>query len=89
MLWRVSTGELLATLQHGGTVWSIAFTPDSKLVATGADNDHSVKIWDVATGKLLDELKDARYPVAFSPDGRTLATGSRNGAVLLWDFLNK
>ncbi len=84
-LWDVVTGQLKATLGHNGTVWSIDFSPDGKLIATAADNDHSVKVWDVATGKLLDELKDARYPVAFSPDGRTLATAGQKAAVLLWD----
>jgi WD40 repeat protein len=84
-LWDVNSGQLRAELSHKGTVWSIDFSPDGKLIATAADNDHSVKVWDVATGKLLNELKDARYPAAFSPDGRTLATGGQKGAVLLWD----
>jgi len=83
--WDVNTGELRAELSHKGTVWSIDFSPDGELVATAADNDHSVKVWDVATGKLLNELQDARYPIAFSPDGKTLATGSQKAVVLLWD----
>lgn len=61
------------------------FSPDGRLVATAADNEHAVKVWEAATGKLLDALSGARDSVAFSPDERILATGGQKGAVLLWD----
>lgn len=84
-LWDVETGKLKAILEHRGTVWSIDFSPDGKLLATSADNDHAVKLWDAQSGKMLDSMSEARYPVAFSPDGQTLATGGKKGTVLLWD----
>lgn len=86
-LWDVATGQLKAVLNDRGTVLSIVFSPDGKLVATGADKEHAVKLWDVATGKLVATLDGPRlpYPLAFSPDGRTLATSGEKGAVLLWD----
>lgn len=67
---------------------SVAFSPDSKLLATGSISDNSVRLWDVATAKELclfeGHLGGVSY-LDFSPDGKTLATGSRDGTVLLWD----
>jgi len=34
---------------HSDSVYSVTFSPDSKLVASGSD-DTTVKIWDAATG---------------------------------------
>ena len=41
---------------HETTVWSVAVSPDGKLLAT-ASYDGVVKIWDVAEGKLKHDLK--------------------------------
>ena len=84
-LFDTSSSKQIAVLQHKGTPHSVEFSPDGRLIATGADNDHSIKIWDVETGNLLTELKDARYPAIFSPDGRTLVTGGEKNTVMLWD----
>ena len=52
-LWDVSTGENIATLEgHGDLVWSVAFSPDGTLLASGS-MDKMVKLWDVATGENL------------------------------------
>lgn len=56
----------------------LQFSPDGKLLVTAGANG-KVRLWDVATGKLLAILKDYRaapQKVAFSQDGNTLAVGA-------------
>jgi len=82
-------GEL--TLRgHKGTVWSVAFSPDGKLLAT-ASHDKTVRLWDRRTGKELAALQHAEwvYVVAFSPDGKLLASPDGNGNVVLWDVAER
>ena len=40
---------------YTGDVYSIAWSPNGKTLATGSD-DRTVKLWDAATGKLLANL---------------------------------
>ena len=62
---------------------SIAFSPDSRLLASAGGNDIHVKIWAVGDGQLLQTLTNPVLgvgSVVFSPDGRALAsTGEIHG----------
>jgi RNA polymerase sigma factor (sigma-70 family) len=97
-LWDVATGKERIALQGGWPrstggggpgllAMSVAFSPDGKLLAAGR-YDHTVKLWDVATGKEKSSFNGHTGPVfsvSFSPDGKTLASGSGDGTVRLWD----
>jgi WD40 repeat protein/uncharacterized caspase-like protein len=79
--------ELSVQTGHAGQVLSIAFTSDSKLMASGSV-DKTIVLWNPATGNQLRTLKGHTgtvNSVAFSPDDKQLASGSADNSIKIWD----
>jgi WD40 repeat protein len=104
-------GNLIAAIGGNGTLyfWSTAdgqepvisgvsgraapFSPDGKWIAAGSGSN--VKIWDVATRRVLKTFpghpdepghQDALRAVAFSRDGKSLVSGGKDHNVFIWDL---
>ncbi|HJP74986.1 MAG TPA: hypothetical protein VJ914_11990 [Pseudonocardiaceae bacterium] len=69
-LWNADTGTLARMMIGSTVVDDVAFSPDSRRVATTA------VLYDAVTGDDIQELNGSGYSVAFSPDGKYLAVGS-------------
>src|SRR5262245_52525836 len=83
-----NTNQPRQTLRgHTNRVASVAFSPDSKTLASGGD-DQTIHLWNVRTGQLQGILRGHTHAVecvVFSPDGQTLASGSSDETIKLWD----
>lgn len=83
-----SAPKAIMRLPHRGGIGGVAFSSDSKILATG-NFDSGCYLWDVASGKELWRAESVEaHGLAFSPDGRTLAAGGWKGVVYLWDVKN-
>lgn len=72
-LFAVDGGNELAQfpLPGEGNFFSLAYSPDGKVLACGFADDSCVV--DLASGKVLYRLTDRPLGLSFSPDGKTLA----------------
>ena len=76
---------------HAGGVWSVAFSPDSALLASG-DHKGTVRMWSVAEGTelgLLTGNTGQARDLAFSPAGDLLASSDYQGTIWLWDVAGR
>jgi WD40 repeat protein len=87
---RLCNTELMSLPGHSDVIWSLTYSPDGRRIAS-ASYDHTVKVWDAATGQ---EIRSLPHPfkvwsVAFSPDGQSLASACGEfdtpGQVRIWD----
>ena len=66
---------------------ALAFSPDSRRLATGGEGPEAIEIWDTGTWDGLMTLEhrgDGPRQVAFSPDGNLFTALSAQGDLCLW-----
>jgi WD40 repeat protein len=84
ILWDAQTGKLKQTLgSNGDSIHWLAFSADGRTLASGSEDNHLVKIWDLPEGKFRRSvLLQGKYaksgsfgPMLFlTPDGGTLVS---------------
>ncbi len=88
----VTTGEKRTTVSvQTQRVANIVYAPDGNTIATARKQDHTVYLWDTATGKSKGTLqrvgRGSVQSFVYAPDGKTIATaGGWTGTfVQVWD----
>ncbi|WP_346294132.1 NB-ARC domain-containing protein [Sphaerothrix gracilis] len=78
----------LKTLRgHSSRIWTIAFSPNGQLLASGSD-DQTIRLWNAQDGTCLTVLQGHTggiTSVRFSPNGLMLASASEDSSIRLWD----
>jgi WD40 repeat protein len=89
-LWDVRSRKILHSISFGeGSVVGIAFMPNGRQFVAGSLKDKNLKIFDTASGSLLQTLPHRRNPfswtITISQNGKWLAVSEGND-VVLWSL---
>jgi len=86
-IWDAKAGNLLSTIEHVSTVWSLAWTSDQKKLITGSNA--SIRIFDTATWQQIAILEGHRshvYSLSLFQNDCLLASGSWDNTARLWNL---
>jgi len=95
MLWDLSEGKWLYSLESGSIIHSLCFSPNRYWLCAATDS--GVKIWDLENKDVVADLtKDtpdfnAKHPnpictsLAWSQDGTTLFAGYTDNCIRVWE----
>ncbi len=85
--WDRATGRQRWAAKHDQECWSLAESPDGRIIATGS-YDRFLRFWDAATGTEARppiEHPDQVLMVSFSPDGRLVGTACGDWQTRVWE----
>ncbi|WFB08200.1 NB-ARC domain-containing protein [Streptomyces sp. LX-29] len=87
--WDTDRLVLMRKMHTAGTpMWSVAIGGESDSAVAAVGEDEFVRLFDLTTGRLLDERaahRDWVRTVAFAPGSSLLASGSGDRSVLVWN----
>ncbi|HRE75831.1 MAG TPA: caspase family protein [Flavobacteriales bacterium] len=78
------------TRQSGASTW-ISYSPSGNFIASASTNDHSIRVWDTRSGKIIGNLYGHDHPISviyFDTDGRHLFSADKKGILLSWNLEN-
>ncbi|KZO95357.1 transcriptional repressor rco-1 [Calocera viscosa TUFC12733] len=94
-IFNTKTGEKIMALidetaNKNGDLYirSVCFSPDGRLLATGAE-DRQIRIWDLVRKTVLyifEGHQQEIYSLCFSPDGRYIVSGSGDKTACVWEL---
>ena len=85
-----AAAEITMPVRHTDRIWSMAFSPDSKKIATAGTQDLTVRIWKISAMSekeaSLGAHKDSVEYVGYSPDGKRIASSGEDAMIYVWNL---
>jgi WD40 repeat protein len=83
--------DLSSVDSHHGFVFSVQFSPDGKILASGGA-DRRIRLWNTDTGKIiytLDGHQESVRALEFMPNGKILISAGADRTIRFWDLDGK